>query len=123
MNEASYNAIERILHDTDKLTDKVEVHRSDLKNLFKELRARRRELGILGYEDGRTVVNDIGIVPVIKELFMNFFSDYKFDSITVTRNALRLDWDVRGTCGDLVLTANFRKDYIESKYQIKYQLP
>lgn len=65
----------------------------------------------------------MAVVPVIKELFMNFFSDYKFDSITVTRNALRLDWDVRGTCGDLVLTANFRKDYIESKYQIKYQLP
>ena len=123
MSEASYNAIERILHDSDKTTDKVEVHRSDLKNIFRELKARRRELGILGYDNGRTIVNDIGIVPLIKEQFRKLFSDYEFDSITVTRNALRLDWDVKGTCGGIVLTANFRKEYIENKYQIKYQLP
>ena len=122
MSEASYNAIERILHDTDKLTDKVEVHRSDLKNIFKELRMRRREAGILGYDNGRTIVNDIGIVPIIKEQFKSLFPNYEFDTITVTRNALKLDWDVKGTCGSLVLTANFRKEYIESMYQIKYQL-
>lgn len=123
MTEASYNAIERILHDSDKTTDKVEVHCSDLKKIFKELRMRRREAGILGYDNGRTIVNDIGIVPYIKKQFRKLFPDYEFDSITVTRDALRLDWDVKGVCGGIVLTANFRKEYIEDKYQIKYQLP
>lgn len=123
MTEASYTAIERVLHNTDRTVDKVEVHRSDLKNIMKELRARRRELGILGYEDGRMLVNDIGIIPIIKDHFRRLFSEYRFDSITVTRNAMRLDWEVRGACGEFTLTTTFHKEYLEEKYQIKYQLP
>lgn len=123
MTEASYTAIERILHNTDKGADKVEVHRSDLKNIMKELRTYHRRAGILGYHDGRMLVNDIGIIPIIKDHFRHLFSEYEFDSITVTRNVLHLDWEVRGTCGDFTLTATFRKEYLEEKYQIKYQLP
>ena len=123
MTEASYTALERILNNTDRTTDKVEVYRSDLKNIMRELRSRRREQGILGYDDGRMLVNDIGMTPIIKDHFRRLFPEYHFDSITVTRNVMYLEWEVRGTCGEFTLTTSFRKEYLEEKYQIKYQLP
>lgn len=78
---------------------------------------------MLGYKDGRTIVNDMGIVPIIKNHFAQEFSEYAFESITVTRNAMRLIWEVKGVCAGFVLTATFSKEYLESKYQIIYKLP
>lgn len=132
MNASSYNAILDVLRDghltnwmdTPNTDTTVTVNRTDLLNLFKELRRYHRRAGIMGYNyDGYVLVNDVGIVPVIKQQFAEDFPDYKFDSISISRKVPELEWKVTGVCGELSITTTYRFDYLEQKYNIKYVIP
>lgn len=121
-----YSTIENILKE--QTTDLIQVHRSDLLALFKELRWYRRENGIIGEDGDITIINVIGMK---KYVIYAFLDDTKIDATKFNisvhhkigdKNELAgTIWTVEAIYGDLHLSARYTQSQIESKYKVKYR--
>lgn len=123
----SYRDIKKLLEEN-QMVPELTVSRYDLEELVKYVEFLNKKNGILGWEDGRMLVNRIGIIPVIKDLFLE---DHKEegepDEFKVTLedvDPLLLSWKVEATYkmahgAEMVCTTFYKLDYIMQRRAIK----
>lgn len=130
MNPSSYKTIEEIIktansHDFDCM---VSVPIDALRDLFKTINHNMRAQGIKGFGDnGELIVNDIGMVPIIKSVAEEDFSGYgTMKSITIRRRVSDLIWDVEmifsSSFGDIVLKHSYTTTQLNDRRVFKFEI-
>lgn len=129
MDSRSYKEVEGLLKVAGDTNGSITVTTESLRNIFKELKRYRRECGLLGYtEEGKPIVNDIGMMPIIRSIFeedygrLGAFSNFEVVCKT------DMVWNVRATyqskLGPATICRKYGLNYIEQRRpNFEYQLP
>lgn len=122
MTPISYNAIKAAIELAGG-TESVTVQTTDLKNIFKELRRYHRSVGIMGYtNDGKVVVNEVGLALQIKEDFEHehLAAGRKLTDIRVWRH-YEGEWMIEGLCDFIKFSRLYTVNQLENKYNIIFE--
>lgn len=130
MNSLSYKTIEQIINEanTRDFDTMVSVPVDALRDLFKTVRRGLRAQGIKGFGDkGEIIVNDVGMIPIIKSLAKEDFSEYgPMKSISIKRRTSDLIWNVEmvfsSTSGDVVLEHSYTISQLSNKRVFKFEI-
>lgn len=132
MNPTSYQIIEQIINEANKRDHDtmVSVPVGDLRDLFKLVRHLLRRQGTLGFtEQGNPIVNDIGMIAIVKSIAKNEFGHLgNMISCNISRKAGELIWVAEmvfpGPDGtSITITQNYRLSYLADKFKFEYELP
>ena len=132
MNSLSYKEIEKVVENIKTLPKDtpVPVQAGALRGLFKSIKSAMRCQGILGFTDeGHPVVNDIGMVAIVKSVAKEEYESLGIMvSCQVSRKAGDLIWSAdmvfaapNGT--SITLTQRYRLSYLSDKRKFQYELP
>lgn len=122
MTPASYKAIDKVLQE--QKTDIVQVHRSDLKNIFRELRHYRRMSGFLGYtDDGRPIANERGMSVIVTQAFRDEYPELAEGSdIRIESDINSGVWTVKCYYEPACMcSVKYTLNYLQEKYNVYFQ--
>lgn len=130
MNSSSYKTIEQIINEAGKrdFDTMVSVPVTDLRDLFKSVKHALRAQGILGFnDDGHQIVNDIGMVPIVRSVAEEDFGSYgPIKSCEISRPSQDREWHVKMVfshpSGDITINRSYSLPYLETRRRFEFKL-
>lgn len=125
----NYLAIEEVVSSNHRSDSVVKVKLGTLRDMFSTIKRAYKAQGVLGFtNDLDPIVNDIGMVSIIRSVAEEDFSSYgPMVVCKVSRKTPDLAWQVEMVFltpdGDLTLTHSYSLNSIEGRRKFKFQLP
>lgn len=125
----NYLAIEEVVNSNHRSDAVVKVKIGTLRDMFGAIKRAYKAQGILGFtNDFDPIVNDIGMVSIVRSVAEEDFSSYgPMVACKVSRTTADLIWQAEMIFltpdGDLTLTHSYSLNSLEGRRKFKFELP